>query len=283
MPAPAWFTQAIETPATSHFVDVDGTPIHYLAWNADEREKPGLLLAHGFRAHARWWSFIAPFLTERFRVVALDFCGMGDSGTSAREQHETARDILGVIEHAGFGKATLVGHSFGGGCVIRACAAYPEHVQRAVIIDSYPTVPEIKQKALPTWVSRPKNVYPTLEAALARFRLVPEQNCAEDYVIDYIGRHSLKEVPGGWTWKFDAGFRPQPAGWLGHEVLAHIALRLTIMRGDLSVGLTREHAIAMMKYVRNGQGPIGIPGAHHHVMLDQPLALVAALRAALYP
>ena len=77
--SPAWFAEAIAQPAESAFAELDGIPVHYLRWNAAETHKPGLLFAHGFRAHARWWSFIAPFLLDRFRIVALDFPGMGDS------------------------------------------------------------------------------------------------------------------------------------------------------------------------------------------------------------
>src|SRR5262245_20418622 len=98
---PAWFTRALAAPVESRYVEVDGAPIHYLSWNAKDAHKPGLLFAHGFRAHARWWSFIAPFFMSRFRVVSMDFAGMGDSG--ARAHYEPvlfSRDIVGVIEHA---------------------------------------------------------------------------------------------------------------------------------------------------------------------------------------
>ncbi|MGH8239725.1 MAG: alpha/beta fold hydrolase, partial [Steroidobacteraceae bacterium] len=54
---PEWFARAIAAPAESRFAEVDGTPIHYLSWNAAAAAKPALLFAHGFRAHARWWSF----------------------------------------------------------------------------------------------------------------------------------------------------------------------------------------------------------------------------------
>src|SRR5262249_37877192 len=121
-PLPAWFNKAIECQPQSHFVDVEGTPIHYLAWNAHDTHKPAMVLAHGFRAHARWWSFIAPFFLSRFRVIAFDWAGMGDSGS---RPDYTARlfalDLQGVIEHAGLNKITLIGHSFGGGRAIRFC------------------------------------------------------------------------------------------------------------------------------------------------------------------
>jgi pimeloyl-ACP methyl ester carboxylesterase len=277
---PAWFTHAINTRPQSRFVDVDGTPIHYLAWNPQEREKPGLLLAHGFRAHARWWSFIAPFLMDRFRVVALDLSWMGDSGSRNAAEYSFVPDIVGVIEHAGLARATLVGHSFGGARVIRVCAENPQVVERAIVIDTFVIVPGVEPPSVPPWQARAKNIYPTLEAALTRFRLIPDQNRAEPYIIDYIARHSVKEVPGGWTWKFDETFRAQfePDG---DQLLGQIALPLTIIHGDRSEVMSMERAAAIMKCVRGGRSPIVIPDCHHHVMLDQPLALIAALRAEL--
>jgi pimeloyl-ACP methyl ester carboxylesterase len=283
---PAWFSRALEAPAESRFVDVDGAPIHYLSWNAQDAHKPGLLFAHGFRAPARWWSFIAPFFLSRFRVVSMDFAGMGDSGS--RPQYEPAlfsRDIVGVIEHAGLGAATLVGHSFGGGRIARTCADHPQHVQRAVIIDSYIPVPEVARTLSPPPL-RPKRIYPTFAAARERFRLIPEENCAAPYVLDHVGRHSLRQTDGGWTWKFDDNFSPRQneadAHWAAH-VLARIDSPVTFIYGDRSAIVSRAHAHAIMKHLRNGRGPIAIPQSHHHhVMLDQPLALVAALRAILY-
>lgn len=284
--SPAWFTRAVSAPHESRFVDIDGTPIHYLGWNLADTEKPGLLFAHGFRAHARWWSFVAPFFMSRFRIVALDFSGMGDSG--ARDAYEAttfARDIVGVLEHAGLGRATLIGHSFGGGRVARTCADYPEIVERAVIIDSFVRIPDIQQRLPPPLELRPKKIYPTFEAARARFRLVPEQNAAAPYVIDFIAEHSLKQVEGGWTWKFDENFLPRSV----HEdaeatarMLASISCPVTYLYGDLSIVVTRPLAHAIVQRLQHGRGPIALPQAHHHVMLDQPLSLVAALRGVLY-
>jgi pimeloyl-ACP methyl ester carboxylesterase len=93
---PAWFTRAVRSPVESRYVEVDGTPIHFLSWNVQDAHKPGLLFAHGFRAYARWWSFIAPFLLSRYRVVALDFAGMGDGGSRAEYNAALfSRDIIG--------------------------------------------------------------------------------------------------------------------------------------------------------------------------------------------
>ena len=86
--APRWFRDAINTPYDEDVVEVDGCPIHYLRWG--DRERPGLVLVHGGAAHAHWWSFVAPQLTNNYHVVALDLSGHGDSGRRTGESTITA-------------------------------------------------------------------------------------------------------------------------------------------------------------------------------------------------
>ena len=279
---PEWFARAIAAPVESRFVEVDGTPIHYLAWNAGDTSKPPLLFAHGFRAHARWWSFIAPFFLSHFRIVSIDFAGMGDSG-NRREYTPLGfvHDIVGVLDHAGFAKATLVGHSFGGGRVARACAEVPERVSRAVIIDSHMRLTDEKRSTRPFEIG-PRRVYPTFEAARARFRLVPPENRTAPYILDYVARHSLKEIEGGWTWKFDEQLIPKHDDAKTTDILAQIKAPVTFVYGDASAIVSRKHAHEIVRHIPNAHGPIAIPQSHHHVLLDQPLSLVAALRAVLY-
>ena len=280
--APEWFTRATAAPAESRFTEVAGTRIHYLSWNAADTDKPGLLFAHGFRAHARWWSFIAPFFLSRFRIVSLDFAGMGDSGS--RPEYPPlgfAHDIIGVLDHAGIGKATLIGHSFGGGRVARASAEFPERVTRTVIIDSHMRLDDEKRSTRPFEIG-PRRVYPTLEAARARFRLVPPENRTAPYILDYVARHSLKEIEGGWTWKFDERLMPKHDDARARDILGAIEAPVTFIYGDASAIVSRQHAHDIVSCCRNGHGPIAIPQSHHHVLLDQPLSLVAALRAVLY-
>ena len=279
--APDWFTRAIAVPAQSHFVDVDGAAIHYLSWNKRDVDKPGLLLAHGFRAHARWWSFIAPFLTDRYRVFALDFAGMGDSGNRAEYSSMTfSHDLVGVLDHAGIAQPVLVGHSFGGSRVLRTCFEFPQRIKRAVIIDSHVRLSDQVPTHAPEL--RPKRLYPTYEAARARFRLVPPETRAASYILDYVGRHSLHEVDGGWTWKFDGNLMPRWDGPSAANVLSGIDIPVAFIYGDDSAVVSRQHARDIVGHLRHPTGPIEIPQSHHHVLLDQPLSLVSALRALLY-
>ena len=47
-------------------------------------------------------------------------------------------------------------------------------------------------------------VYETFDSALAGFRLMPEQICDNPFIVEFIGRHSLRRTEDGWVWKFDS-------------------------------------------------------------------------------
>jgi pimeloyl-ACP methyl ester carboxylesterase len=127
--------------------------------------------------------------------------------------------------------------------------------------------------------SKPNRVYARFDEALARFRLAPEQPCENLFAVDHIARRSIKDVDGGFTWKFD------PFIWRKFEdqnptaLLAGARCPVAVMWGERSA-LMAPHVISHMRQVLGPQAPfIPIPDAAHHLMLDQPLATVAAMRA----
>ncbi len=288
--APDWFQRAIEYPAHSRFVDVEGCAVHYLAWFDDPGDepndhRPGLLFVHGGGAHANWWRFIAPFFAKAYRVAAIDLSGMGDSG--ARETYLPeiwAGEIGAVLEDARlWPRPVVVGHSFGGLIAMKYGSEHGEMLSGTVIVDS--PVQDPDDTPLPNPSAPPKSkpkIHPDQETALARFRLMPEQPCENGYILDHIARTSIKRMDGGWTWKFDAkvmGSRRfgEPYG----EELKALKCRAALIFGEKSAIVSRR----TVRYMSSVMGPkapvVEIPVAHHHVMLDQPLAFVSALRAIL--
>jgi pimeloyl-ACP methyl ester carboxylesterase len=284
--APAWFCAALAHPLTSNFVAVDGCPIHYLVWPhlGDRADPRGLLFVHGGGAHANWWRFIAPFFTRDFRVAALDLSGMGDSGQ--RDDYnaiQRADEMKSVIAAAGLGtQPFVVGHSFGGFMTMRFGAAYGEQIGGAVIVDSPIRRPEDRGKFKPPKGMGRVRVYDSFDTAVGRFRLLPAQDCANDFIVDFIARHSVKEIEGGWTWKFDLGvLSSRRFGEPFHEHLQKVRCRAALLFGQDSALVSRDTAAYMSELMGPGAPIVEIPEAQHHVMLDQPLAFVAALRALL--
>jgi pimeloyl-ACP methyl ester carboxylesterase len=128
---------------------------------------------------------------------------------------------------------------------------------------------------------RPKKIYPDFETALGRFRLMPPQECANDYLVDYIGRHSVTQAEGGWTWKFDDQLFGKFRFGDMREALKSIPCRVGVMYGDRSQLFSQEIADYMFEVLDSSVPFVAIPEADHHLFLDQPLPFVAALRALL--
>ncbi len=281
---PEWFRWAVTAPRQSRTIEVEGCSIHYLLWPAREEclDARGLLFVHGGGAHAHWWAFIAPYFTRGFRVAAIDLSGMGDSGR--RESYGAAlraKEMRGVIADAGLGaNPFVVGHSFGGFMTMKFAAEFGDELGGAVIVDSPIRSPE--EEALlpltpPRWAN--KKIYESFEAGLARFRLMPPQSCDNDFILDYIARHSLTPAEGGWTWKFDgSALGARRFGEPFREYLQAVRCRAALIFGEKSALVSRATA----SYMSSLMGPLApiveVPEAQHHVMLDQPLAFVAALR-----
>jgi pimeloyl-ACP methyl ester carboxylesterase len=265
-------------PADLGAADVRGAVISYRAWG--DRGQAGVVLVHGGGAHARWWDHIAPLLAGGHRVAALDLSGHGDSD---RRDHYSldvwAEEVLAVSAAAGIaGPPVVIGHSMGGFVTLRAASIYGSRLAGAVAIDSaVRDMPPEEQAAREHRAFGPLRVYPSRDAAIARFRPVPDQPVLP-YIADHVAATSIRECDGGWSWKFDPGIfsRQQPAP----PLLTWMDCRVALFRAEHGLVSTR---MGEVMYDRLGRiAPvIEIPAAGHHVMLDQPIALVTGIRTLL--
>jgi pimeloyl-ACP methyl ester carboxylesterase len=278
---PRWFREATQAKHETGSVTVDGCPIHYLQWG--EPGKPALVLVHGGAAHAHWWSFIAPQLAREHQVLALDLSGHGDSGRREAYPRETwAKEVMAVAEQAGVTRPPiLVGHSMGGFVCMSAASLYGDRLAGAVILDSpvRRPDPEAEEGARGRAFRNPKT-YATEEEALRHYRLVPEQPCENRFIVDYIARYSLRRTEAGWSWKFDPEIFRRVAPRAIHEILPTVRCRVALFRAEYGL-VTPDIGEYMYELLDRNAPVVEIPQAHHHLMLDQPLALIAALRAIL--
>jgi pimeloyl-ACP methyl ester carboxylesterase len=279
--APSWFVRAVETPYHDRQIRVAGTDIHYLDWGT--RGKPGLVFVHGGAAHAHWWSFIAPMFTEERHAVAIDLSGHGDSGRRPHYDHKLwAAEILAVAEAAGFpGLPVVVGHSLGGGITLELASAHGDQLAGAVIVDTPVRRPDPESKeGARGRAFRSPGTYPDKAAALRHFRLVPPQSCENRFVVDHVGARSVHETDLGWTWKFDPHLFEQTLVSFKDQFTS-VRCRIALFRGEYSTIVPDDTAAYMYELTGRNLPFVSIPEAHHHLILDQPLAFVAALRTLL--
>jgi pimeloyl-ACP methyl ester carboxylesterase len=278
---PRWFRDAIAAPAMDRNVEVAGTNIHYLDWGASGQ--PGLILVHGGAAHAYWWSFVAPFFSRNWHVVAIDLSGHGDSGRRSTYHKELwADEVLAVGVDAGFpGPPVVVGHSLGGMVTITAAASHGDEMAGAVIVDApvRNPAPESEEGSTGPTFRRP-GVYASLPEAMGHFRLVPDQPTTHPYILEHIALHSLHETDAGWTWKFDPRVFDRSPVALGEQLEA-VSSRVALIRGENSVIVPEDTAEYMYELLGRLSPVASIPESYHHLMVDQPLAFVASLRTLL--
>jgi pimeloyl-ACP methyl ester carboxylesterase len=99
---------------------------------------PVLLLIHGIAGTSEQWADVAPVLAERFTVVAPDLLGHGESAKPQGDYSLGAyaagmRDLLIALGHR---RATVVGHSLGGGVAMQFVYEYPVFAERLVVVSS---------------------------------------------------------------------------------------------------------------------------------------------------
>lgn len=281
---PGWFSRAIAIPFTDERVEVEGASIHYLAWG--EVGRRGLVFVHGGGAHAHWWTPVAATFAKEFRVLALDLSGHGDSDhREAYAIEQWTDEVVAVAADGGVnGHPVIIGHSMGGFVTIATAARHAEQVHGVIVCDS-PVAeldPEISAFHLREAFGRPRT-YVDFEDAVRHFRTVPAQEHYLDYVMDYVARHSLTPVDGGWQWKFDRRiFEQFGAGMrsIAAPFLTEVYCRLALLRSECGL-VTPDIGASMYEKLGRVTPVIEIPEAGHHAMLDQPLLLLTALRTLL--
>lgn len=118
-----------------HFLDLADSRVHYVTMGAGAP----LVLLHGWPQTCHAWHKVMPALAQRFRVIAPDLRGLGDSSrpTDGFDKQSVARDVAQLLrEGLGLDSAFVVGHDWGGPVAFALAAYHPGLVQRLVMLDA---------------------------------------------------------------------------------------------------------------------------------------------------
>src|SRR5881394_1012893 len=122
------------TAVRSEEIDLHGHRVSYRTAG----EGPVVLLIHGIAGSSQQWLDSMTLLAEDHTVIAPDLLGHGESAKPRGDYSLGAfaagvRDILIALGHE---RATVVGHSLGGGVAMQFAYQFPEHCERLVLISS---------------------------------------------------------------------------------------------------------------------------------------------------
>ena len=116
---------------------------HFLEWG--DSEAPPVLMLHGGNQSAHSWDLVSLHLADRFRVLALDQRGHGDSEWARDADYSStamADDASAFLREMGIDSAIVIGHSMGGLNALRLTLEHPAIVQALVLVDVGPEVSE---------------------------------------------------------------------------------------------------------------------------------------------
>ena len=247
-----------------------------------------VVLLHGIGSTSLTWESVAPALAERHDVIAPDFLGHGSSAKPRGDYSLGAfasgvRDLLQVL---GVERATLVGHSLGGGVAMQFAYQHPELCERLVLVSSgglgHSVSPLLRAAALPgsEWV------LPAVAGAAAGLGAKVGGALAR---VGLRAGHDMSEVGRGMA---ELGDREARQAFLdtlravvgpgGQRVSAldrlYLAadLRLLIVWGERDPIIPVGHGRRAHDAVP-GSEMLEVPGAGHFPQLDDPAGFVTAV------
>jgi len=188
-------------------------------------------------------------------------------------------DLAAFIDLMALRSVTLVGHSLGAMIATAYAASVPERIRSLIVVDSALKITAAGATYMKRLQRFPQPVYRSRDEAVRRFRLLPLHTTADASVLQHIAAHGLRQLADGrWTLKFDREAMA-PNGPL--DVTPHLQrLRcpILIVRGTHSTVLTQAGLSTLLRAAPHAQA-VEIPNAHHHVMLDNPMAFEGAVRS----
>jgi pimeloyl-ACP methyl ester carboxylesterase len=243
------------------------------------RDAPAVCFLHGGAAHAHWFDRVIPAFTERFRVISLDQRGHGLSAWATPPAYATedfAADLLALMEHLGWRRMALVGHSMGGHNAMGFAAWHPGRVSALVVVDSRPQLPPDRIDRMRERGQRPPRLHATEEDAVRSFRLLPKETTADPALLQHLARAGLARTEGGYRYRFDPACyaNRQPVNcW---PLLPRVTAPSLVVRGELSPILPADMAARLGAAIPRAE-VVEIKGAYHHLTLDAPEAFSGVL------
>jgi pimeloyl-ACP methyl ester carboxylesterase len=263
----------------------DGLSLHLVEWST---EGVPLLFVHGFGNEAHIWDDFVPALAPHYAVRALDWRGHGDSDwhpEGAYDWDDHLRDLESVVEHLGFERFVLCGHSLGGRVSLLYAGRHPERLAGLVIVDTGPEHdPRGQIRIRMETESHPDPTF----ASVAEYQtmLAHQYVAATPSAIARMAEYGVRQRDDGlYELKMDTKLRDFGRAKLSNEELERLDREMTerlwkacetvpcptlVVRGAASDILSADIAEKMADDVL-AQGSLAVIGrASHSVMTDNP-------------
>lgn len=227
-------------------IAIPGMELTGLAWG--EPDAQPLVMIHGWLDNAASFALLAPWLADRFHVIALDLPGHGHSDHLPQGtiyQHvDYVRAVLAAVDALALPRFHLLGHSLGAGVATMVAIAAPERIRGLGLIEGLGPLGDDGSRTLERFRnalaskidgSRPLRVFPAIDDA-ARARALASNLDAT--LARYIVERGLREVDGGFSWRSDPRLSQPTAIRLAETQVMQLLLGLA---ARTSLLLARPH------------------------------------------
>jgi esterase len=255
---------------------------HFLEWGAPDA--PPIVLLHGGHQSAHSWDLVSLHLAQRYRVLALDQRGHGDSEWArdvAYSNHEMSLDAEAFIAAMGLGRPTLMGHSMGGRNAMLLTRRDPSLLRALVIVDVGPEVSDRGRAVIAGFV-RDNEEFDDLDHFVRNVQQYDPYRSRE-HIERTVKYNMLQRADGKFVSKCDA--TPRRLGLMrGSGPLENITLEearafnlpVLVVRGANSRILERDAAERLRDALPLGS-LVTVPDCGHNVHGQNTKGFIAAL------
>jgi pimeloyl-ACP methyl ester carboxylesterase len=185
----------------SRQIKVNGVNLHFLEW---ESPGPTVLFLHGGGLNAHTWDVVCLNLASKYRCIALDQRGHGDSDWDPEGQYSLERhasDLREFVTALGLKDLLIVGHSMGGLNAIMFASEFTQSLKGLVLVESGPDPRDDGAKRILDFLSLPPEL-DSIESFVERALTFSPNR--DPMLLRTSLQYNLRQLPNGkWTWKYD--------------------------------------------------------------------------------
>ena len=241
-----------------------------------------ILFVHGLSYFSYDWLTVAAALGADRECAAVDLRGFGDSDRSPARDYSVpsmAQDLACLLDHLGWKRAVVLGHSMGGRSSAYLAAKQPRRVAGLMLVDYSPDNAPAGSKRTAQTVAGTPAVFARIEDAMRHFNAPREKRARfEAYLRPVAGGYELKRDPHfreQFRKLLETGERPN-LGVDMWQVLGEVRCPILSVRGTRS-DMYAPETVAKMK-AANARLRVVEVDAGHNIGGENPEGLVAAMR-----
>ena len=255
---------------------------HYLEWGAPDAQP--ILLLHGGHQSAHSWDLVSLHLAQKYRIIALDQRGHGDSEWARNGDYSNltmAQDAQAFVAAIGLQNPIIMGHSMGGRNTLLMTRTNPDYPVALVIVDVGPETIEAGRKTISNFVKR-NEIFDDLEHFIRNVREYDPYSSRE-HIERTVKYNMLERADGKYIskcdyrrWRGEIEVHDENRDAISLDDLASFEMPALIVRGANSNILADDAAERFRDALPKGN-LVTVPNCGHNVHSQNTLGFIDAV------